>query len=104
MKGRALPEWYLAKPEYRPGDDVYVNAFNYLSSGRHQSEHQVDPVHWHDIFIYARDLLGMDRDDAMAFMYILNQMDSEYLADRYAQAKGRAGVEDAKDRALKKGR
>lgn len=76
-KGRELPTWYMEKPCLLPGDEFYLKAFWDLNTGRSVG-FAVGPIPWKDIVEYAA-WAKLDDDVAGVFVYVMREMDAEYL-------------------------
>lgn len=89
-QGGKLPGWYENAPTPHQHEDLYLAAFNALSTCR-QFGSALGPIPWRDLVAYA-DRLGLEGPVADGFCYVLEQMDVEYLAWKKAE-------EDAQRRA-----
>lgn len=86
-KGRPLPEWALNEPPLYKGDDFFLTAFYDLSSCRPNSEAGPGPIPWDKTVEYS-DRAGLDQDMGLAFVHIVRELDSAYIA--WAQKKIKA--------------
>ena len=78
-KRRGLPDWYLDEP-YVPPDirSLYFEAFDDLCTTR-QRGFDLGPIPWDQIVNYA-DRSNLDPANAQAFVRVIREMDSAWLA------------------------
>jgi hypothetical protein len=87
-KGRALPDWYLAKPDLEPGEDAYLQAFWLLGTGRAVGSYTIGSIPWRDMVSYA-DRLGLSGSTHDLFVRVISEMDAGYLAWKAEEMKAR---------------
>jgi hypothetical protein len=77
-KGRPFPDWVVNEPPLFPGDDFYLSAFYHLSTCRIPGEYLPGPIPWDKTYYYGV-ISGLDEDNLELFIYVIREMDSEYL-------------------------
>jgi len=80
-----LPDWVTAEPVVFPGDEFFLSSFYNLSTCRSYGE-VTGPIPWRDIVHYS-DRNELEHDVSEAFVFIIREMDAEFLKWRAAKQK-----------------
>jgi len=84
-KGLPLPEWAIIEPVLLPGEEFFLTSFYNLSTCRSYGE-VTGPIPWRDI-VYYSDRNELEWDVSEAFVYIIREMDAEFLKWKTAKQK-----------------